>query len=77
MEYVEEILTPKLRDLTGKELSAARKEYEKSLNELKLEFSDDDDGQEDVKNPSETEMDTVIEEIADDDAVVEDEFEDL
>ena len=78
-EYVEEILTPKLRELTSKELSAAKKEYGKSIEQTRSQFAKKAEvsKQSRSEKPADTEIKSVISEITEDDVVIDDEFEDL
>ena len=79
VEYVEKILKPKVRDLTGKALQRAKDQYGPELMEIKSQYLEEvtDEG-----NPagSVSEANKIVEvepEVADDDMDFDDEFDEI
>lgn len=79
VEYVEDIVSPKLRDLTDDEYKVASKEYSQGFQEIKSRYQEYTDDEVTPTSPAKnsTEMSSVIEEIDDDGIALGDEFEDL
>jgi hypothetical protein len=77
IEYVEEIVIPKLRDLTGDELNDAHKEYEQGLRELKSQYIEEPEEEPSVAGAGNSEVTSVIQKLDEEDVVVDDEFKDL
>lgn len=79
VDYVEEILKPKVQDLTGKELQNAKDKYEPELMDIKSEYMEDvtDEENSAVSVPQTVKIVEVEPETADDDMDFDDEFEDI
>ena len=80
VEYVEKILTPKVRDLTGEELRDAKDKYDPELMKIKSEYMEE---VADEQNPADDPVAQAVRiaevesEVTDDDLDFEDQFEEI
>lgn len=79
VEYVEKILKPKVRDLTGEELRNAKDKYKSELMEIKSQYIEDvtEEANPADSVPQAIKIVEVEPEITDDDMDFDDEFEDI
>ena len=79
VEYVEEIVQPKLRELTGKEQSEANAQFGERWQSVRQAYVPEEPEEEETPKPADNriDLDEEIEPAMDDDLGLEDDFDDL